>query len=93
MAKRDYPVGKAQQMVLDALGMTASGHSDAQAKFEALGLAVGSRREGRATVPAITVLNRHGGGFTAYGDGDGWREYDDIDTSAIEQWIVKDERE
>ena len=89
MARRDYPVSKAQQMVLDALGMTASGYSDAQDKFEELGLVVSSKRQGRSSVPAITVKSRETGGWNPGGDGWSGRQYDDIDTSAIEQWIVR----
>jgi len=89
MSYRDYPVGTAQQIILDALNLTATGHKDADNKFKALGLVVASQRQGRRSVPAITVLPRQGGGFNAGGDGDEWTEYDEIDTTAIEQWIVK----
>ena len=89
---RDYPVGKAQQMVLDALGITASGFGEAQDAFDKLGIVVNSQRQGRKSVPAITVKSRHGGGFTSGGDGEAWREYDDVDLSAVEHWIVEDER-
>lgn len=86
MAK-DYPVGKAQQIVLDALGMTASGFNDAKTKFEQLGIVVGSKRVGRNSVPSITIKDRCAGGFTTDGDGVEWREYDDIDLAPINQWI------
>lgn len=84
---RSYPVGKAQQMVLDALGLTAKDFADAEAQFEALGIVVSPRREGRTSVPAVTVRPRFGGAFTAGGDGVEYREYDEHDFSAIEQWI------
>lgn len=92
MAYRNYPVGKAQQMVLDALGMSAEDSRDAKEKFEELGLLVNSKRDGRKSVPAITVKSRFGGGWNRGGDGSGYQKYDDIDTTAIEQWIVNDER-
>lgn len=84
---RDYPVGKAQQMVLDALGMKASGHNDAKEKFAKIGIVVGSRREGRSSVPVVTVKDRIGGAFGPGGDGESFRQYDDIDVAPIQQWI------
>ena len=91
MAYRDYPVSKTEQMVLDALGMTASSSRDAKDKFQEMGLSVSSKRQGRKTVPAIVVKSRDVGGWTPGGDGWGSKK-DDIDTSAISQWIVRDER-
>lgn len=85
----NYPVGKAQQIVLDALGMTAADHSEASQKFEELGIVVSSRREGRTSVPVVIVKDRFGGGFNAGGDGEEWRNYKDVDLSNISQWIQK----
>jgi len=85
---RDYPVGKAQQMVLDQLNITATGHGDAKRIFESLGLVVASKREGRRSVPRITVLDRIGGGFNASGEGVTWRQYPDADFENIQQWVV-----
>ena len=82
-----YPVGKAQQMVLDALGLTARDFSEANDIFKKLGIVVGSKRQGRSTVPVVTVKDRFDGGFSAAGDGFEYRKYDDADFSAIEQWI------
>lgn len=86
---RDYPVGKAQQMVLDALNLTASGSSDANRIFESLGLIVASKREGRKSVPSITVLDREGGAFNIDGEGETWQQYPDADFTNIQQWIEK----
>ena len=44
MADKDYPVGVAQQKVLDVLGLTATGYGDASDKFMNLGLVVASKR-------------------------------------------------
>jgi len=82
-----YPVGKAQQMVLDALGLTAKDFSEASKIFEDLGISVGSKRQGRSSVPVVTVEDRFSGGFSAAGDGFEYRKHQDHDFSAIEQWI------
>ena len=86
---RDYPVGKAQQMVLDALGLTADGSGDANRIFESLGLIVASKREGRKSVPSITVLDREGGAFNVDGEGETWQQYPDADFENIQQWTEK----
>ena len=44
MADKDYPVSKGQEKVLEALGLTATGYGDADAKLMNLGLAVSSKR-------------------------------------------------
>lgn len=88
MSHKDYPVGAAQQIILNALSLTATGFTDADRQFEKLGLVVSYRREGRQSVPVVTVKSRFGGGFSG-GDGDSWREYDNVDLSAIQQWISK----
>ena len=85
---RDYPVSNVQGQVLNALGLTATGFSDANRKLEQLGLVVSHRREGRTTVPVITVKDRMAGGFTAEGDGCSFTKYPEIDTTKIAQWIV-----
>jgi len=84
---KDYPVGKAQQTVLDALNITATGHSAAQEIFKSLGLVVVTKREGRRSVPSITVLDRDGGGFNASGEGETWQQYPDSDFSNIQEWV------
>ena len=92
MYRNEYPVGKAQQIVLDALGLTAAGASSADELFESLGLVVRPVRQGRVSVPEITIKNRYAGGFTADGDGDAWRAYGDLTAEqmrAIAPWLVK----
>lgn len=84
---RDYPVGKAQKMVLDALNLTASGFGDAQKKFSELGLIVTSKRQGRKSVPVIEILDREDGGFNASGEGVAWQQYPDVDFTNVQQWI------
>lgn len=89
MAQRDYPVGVAQQQVLDALGMTATGFGDANEKFEDLGLIVASKRVGHSSVPVVKILNRQGGGFNRYGEGEVWQAYPDLtdeQRDALSQW-------
>lgn len=88
----EYPVGKAQQVVLDALGLTAAGMTSANALFESLGLIVRPVRQGRASVPQITIKNRYAGGWNEGGDGDTWRAYGDLTAEqmkAIAPWVVK----
>lgn len=88
----EYPVGKAQQIVLNALGLKASGATSANALFEELGLAVRPVRQGRASVPEITLKSRYAGGWNEGGDGDSWRAYGDLTAEqmqAITPWLVK----
>ena len=87
MSRRNYPVGKAQQMVLDALNLTARDFSEANRIFENLGIVVSSKRQGRRSVPVITVKDRLGGAFNAAGEGVEYREYADVDLSAVAQWV------
>lgn len=85
--QRQYPVGKAQQAVLSALGITASGASHAEQIFEVLGITVSTKRVGRQSVP---VVKRTGGGSarTSYGDYDVWDSPSEgIDLSAIKKWM------
>ena len=84
-----FPVGKTQKIVLDALGITGvAWFGQAEQKFEDLGIIVTSKRVGRGVEPRITVKSRMVGGFTEDGDGDSWREYADVDLSAVQQWII-----
>jgi len=84
---KDYPIGKAQQMVLDALNITAIGFGDAKRIFEEMGLVVASKRDGRKSVPVITVLDRMDGGFNVSGEGVTWQKYPDADFTNIQEWI------
>ena len=85
---RQYPVGKAQQEVLNALGIRkCNGSSHAEQIFNALGITVSSRREGRKSVPAVSKIAA-GGGWNIGGDADGWDAPSaGIDLGAIEKWM------
>jgi hypothetical protein len=85
---RQYPVGKAQQEVLNALGISkCNGHSHAQQIFDELGITVSSKREGRKSVPVVSKIGA-GGGWNIGGDGEGWdAPSTGIDLSAIEKWM------
>jgi hypothetical protein len=87
MADRDYPVGKAQETVLKALGITATGFQDAQQKFNDLGITVGSKRVGRTSVPVVTA--KSGGSQANYGgDYDVWGSAASDETLAkLSEWI------
>lgn len=86
---KDFPVGKAQQVVLNALGLTADGFIEANKIFADHGLIVGSRREGRASVPVVNLKETSGGGFNDDGEGEAWEiEYKPVDFSKIAQWMV-----
>lgn len=87
----EYPVGKAQQIVLDALGLEAAGATSANELFESLGLVVRPVRQGRTSVPEIMIKDRWAGGFSAEGDGEEWQAYGDLTAeqmSAIAPWVV-----
>ena len=84
MAK-DYPVGKAQQMVLDALGIKASGYSEAERIFSDLGIKVTSKRVGRSSVPVVT--DDRGGAFNADGEGETWGGANAEVLAKVKQWM------
>lgn len=87
MAKRQYPTSKAQDQVLAALEITATGYGDAERKFKALGLNVVAKREGRRSVPSVTLLDPQVGGFH---NDEGWSdtvEFESVDLEKISQWI------
>jgi len=64
-------VGKTQQKVLDALGITcADSFGHANAIFNRFGLTVSHRREGRSFIPVVTVTGGIHSGFNADGEGD-----------------------
>ena len=85
---RDYPVSKAQKVILNALSITASGHGDAERIFESFGLVVASKRQGRRSVPVVTVLDRNDGGFNVAGEGVTYEKYPTVDFENIKQWIA-----
>mgnify|MGYP001046615292 CR=1 FL=1 len=86
---RQYPVGKAQQTILDALNITnCNGHSHAQQIFDELGIVVSSKRVGRKSVPVVEKATI-GGGFNAYGEGEeSYTPSIGIDLSAISEWMM-----
>ena len=85
---RQYPVGKVQQQVLDALNITVkvNGHSHAQQIFDTIGIVVGSKRQGRAALPVVSV-NEGGAYRNAGGDYDVWSGGANCDISALAQWM------
>ena len=48
--------GKAQSVILDALGIEADSSGHADAIFDALGISVSAQREGRKSVPVVRFL-------------------------------------
>lgn len=85
--RHQSPVGKAQQEVLNALGLTANNHGHANNIFAEIGIVVSSRRDGRKSVPVVTK-SYTGGGFNAYGEGEeSFSNADGLDFSVISQWM------
>ena len=85
---KDYPVGKAQQIILDALGLEASSFQEADEIFEKHGLAVIAVRQGRRSVPQVKRLPRFGGGFNIHGEGEAWEnEYKPVELSKISEYL------
>ena len=86
----NYPVGKVQQMVLNALVLTASDFGEAERIFEQHGLIVTSKRQGRTSIPEIHLAARTGGAFNRDGEGETWNiDYKTVNLSTIKQWLVK----
>ena len=78
---------------LDIDDAALNGQSHADQIFAAIGISVSSKRQGRSSVP---VVEKIGGGSSrnAGGDYDVWQSpADDIDLSAIAQWMKKKEKE
>lgn len=88
MTDRDYPTGAAQDIILKALNLKATGFKDAERIFSEIGIAVASKRVGRSSVPVVTKLDSFGGGWNEGGDGEGWKNsYKNVDLSAIAQYM------
>ncbi len=84
---RQYPVGVAQRKVLSALGIeNCNSHGHAQQIFDALGITVSSERVGRESVPVV-IVNDGGSQRNAGGDYDVWNSSENIDLSAISEWM------
>ena len=86
---KQYPVGKTQKIVLDALRLSAQNFQEAEAIFDRLGIVVSHRRQGRQVVPVVTVKPRWGGSLDE--DGEEFRQYPDIDLSGIQEWVKDDD--
>ncbi len=79
--------GKAQQIILDALGIEAECHAHASEIFTALGIGVIAVRVGRKSVPSVGLLNRAGGVMNRFGEGEEWEAIaPPCDLSAIAEW-------
>lgn len=88
MAKH-YPVGKAQQTILDALDLEAETFIEAEAVFKEHGLSVVPVRRGRRSVPEVRQLETTGGGFNN-GEGETWDiDFKKIDVQKIAEWMVE----
>jgi len=88
--RRQYPVGKAQSIILKVLQIEANNSGHANAIFEAIGIGVGNKRVGRSSVPVVRKLDRSGGGINSEGEGESWDDWaPDFDLSAIQEWMVK----
>ena len=90
---KDYPVGAAQWKVLEALGLTAKGFSEANAIFEKLGISVSSKRVGRSSEPVVSLAASVSGGFNAYGEGETHTTtFTAIDLTPVFQWMSAGEQ-
>jgi len=86
--RQQYPVGKAHETVLKALGISANSNGHAEAIFTALGISVSSKRVGRSSVPLVVQLETVGGGWNPGGDGDSWTiSQPNVDLSALAEWM------
>lgn len=56
-----YPTSKCQQIVLAGLGLTAENYTEAERKFDEIGILVVAIRQGRKSVPSIAPLRYAGG--------------------------------
>ena len=85
------PPGKAQSVILNALGIEADSFQHASAIFEVLGITVIAKRVGRTSVPEVHIREEGGYQRNKYGDYDGevWSNSDDLDLSAINEWMAK----
>lgn len=63
---KEYPVGKAQKMVLDALEMTAETFAEAEKIFSDLNIVVLSVRQGRTSIPHVGLTTRNMTGDDSY---------------------------
>ena len=87
----EFPVGKAQQQVLDALHLQAASFQDADRVLAEYGLSVGSRRVGRVSVPVVRRLAAEEGGWEldGYSGASVTLTYKAIDLAPIAQWLAQ----
>jgi len=69
---KNYPTTAAQDTVLAALGLSARDYPDAEKIFERLGIQVIPTRQGRRSVPRVTILSERGGAFNSAREGVEW---------------------
>lgn len=88
---KEFPVGVAQQKVLDALGETASDWGQAERIFDEYGITVRAKRVGRISVPVVTLHPRSGGGFNEHGEGESWDDgpFPQSIRECLAPWIVE----
>lgn len=86
---RTHQVGKAQKIILDALGLEADSFQEADKIFAKHGLVVIPVRQGRKSVPSVKQLPATAGGFNIHGEGEAWtNEYEPLDLSKISEWLA-----
>jgi len=77
------PVGKAQQVILDALNVEVANFGHANAFFNAIGIIVLSKREGRRSIPVVIVEDNSGGGLNLDGEGEVWNNANEYLTEDV----------
>lgn len=83
--------GKAQQVILDALEIEAESFGHANAIFEAIGIQVSPVRQGRRSVPEVSIHRESGSQRNLDGDFDTWdySNADGLDLSALAEWMAE----
>jgi hypothetical protein len=84
------PPGKAQQIILEALQITADSFGHANAIFYKIGITVLATRQGRHSVPVVRINREIGAARNEGGDFDEW-DYSNangLDLSAISEWMA-----
>lgn len=84
------PPGKAQKVILDALQVAAESFGHANAIFEKLGIQVVPVRQGRKSVPEVSIQRESGSQRNMDGDYDTWdySNADGLDLSPIQEWMA-----
>jgi hypothetical protein len=87
---KHYPTSSAQDQVLKALGLDCReyNYDTANDLFRAVGISVSFRRQGRVSVPVVTLMESAGGAFNAYGEGESWSvDPKAIDLTPLASWM------